>query len=74
MFAHFKGLRLFFLSNFPEAMFIQGVRFIPDSRVSQNGSTNLVVFIFGGQFTVPSLCSSLPLAIQTVLASFQDNL
>ena len=32
-FAHFEGLRLFFLSNFPEAMFIQGATFIPDSRV-----------------------------------------
>ena len=27
------GLRLFFLSNFPGAMFIQGATFIPDSRV-----------------------------------------
>ena len=33
-FAHFKGLRLFFLSNFSEAMFIQGATSIPDSRVS----------------------------------------
>ena len=33
MFAHFKGLRLLFLSNFPEATFIQGATFIPDSRV-----------------------------------------
>jgi hypothetical protein len=32
-FAHFKGLRLFFLSNFPEAMFIQGATSILDSRV-----------------------------------------
>ena len=32
-FAQFKGLSLFFLSNFPEAMFIQGATFIPDSRV-----------------------------------------
>ena len=32
-FAHFKGLRLFFLSNFPEATFIQGATSIPDSRV-----------------------------------------
>ena len=29
------GLRLFFLSNFPGAMFIQGGTFIPDSRVWQ---------------------------------------
>ena len=28
-----KGLRLFFLTNFPEATFIQGATFIPDSRV-----------------------------------------
>ena len=35
-FAHFKGLRLFFLSNFPEAMFIQGATFIPDSRVCED--------------------------------------
>ena len=28
------GLRLFFLPNFPGAMFIQGATFIPDSRVS----------------------------------------
>ena len=27
------GLRLFFLSNFPGSTFIQGVTFIPDSRV-----------------------------------------
>ena len=27
------GLRLFFLSNFPGATFIQGATFIPDSRV-----------------------------------------
>ena len=27
------GLRLFFLSNFPGSMFIQGASFIPDSRV-----------------------------------------
>ena len=27
-------LRLLFLPNFPEAMFIQGGTFIPDSRVS----------------------------------------
>ena len=27
------GLRLFFLPNFPEAAFIQGATFIPDSRV-----------------------------------------
>ena len=27
------GIRLFFLSNFPGAMFIQGATFIPDSRV-----------------------------------------
>ena len=27
------GLRLFFLPNFPEATFIQGGTFIPDSRV-----------------------------------------
>ena len=27
------GLRLFFLPNFPGAMFIQGATFIPDSRV-----------------------------------------
>ena len=28
------GLRLMFLPNFPEATFIQGGMFIPDSRVS----------------------------------------
>ena len=27
------GLRLFFLPNFPEATFIQGAMFFPDSRV-----------------------------------------
>ena len=27
------GLRLFFLTNFPGALFIQGAKFIPDSRV-----------------------------------------
>ena len=27
------GLRLFFLTNFPGATFIQGATFIPDSRV-----------------------------------------
>ena len=32
-FAHFKRLRLFFLSNFPEATFIQGATSIRDSRV-----------------------------------------
>ena len=32
-FALFKGLCLLFLSNFPEATFIQGATFIPDSRV-----------------------------------------
>ena len=34
-FEHFKGLRLFFLSNFPEATFIQGATSIPDSRVDR---------------------------------------
>ena len=34
-FAHFKGLHLLFLSNFPEATFIQGATFIPDSRVQE---------------------------------------
>ena len=33
-FGYFKGLQLFFLSNFPEAMFIQGVTSIPDSKVA----------------------------------------
>ena len=28
------GLRLFFLPNFPGAMFIQGATFIPDYRVA----------------------------------------
>ena len=28
------GLRLFFLTNFPAAKFIQEVMFIPDSRVA----------------------------------------
>ena len=32
-FAHFKGLRLFFLSNFSMAKFIQGATSIPDTRV-----------------------------------------
>ena len=32
-YTHFKGLHLFFLSNFPEATFIQGATSIPDSRV-----------------------------------------
>ena len=36
-FANFKGLCLFFLSNFPEAMFIPGAMFIPDSSVDQVG-------------------------------------
>ena len=31
--AHFKGLCLLLLTNFPEAMFIQGATSIPDSRV-----------------------------------------
>ena len=30
------GLRLFFLPNFPGAMFIQGATFIQDCRVAQN--------------------------------------
>ena len=30
------GLRLFFLPNFPGAMFIQGATFIPDSRVEKS--------------------------------------
>ena len=38
-FAHFKGLRLFFLSNFPEAMFIQGATSIPESRVKYSTET-----------------------------------
>ena len=32
-FAHFKGLRLFFLSNFPESTFIQGATSIMAIRV-----------------------------------------
>ena len=32
-FAYFKELHLFFLSNFPEATFIQGTTFIPESQV-----------------------------------------
>ena len=35
-FAHFKGLPLFFLSNFPEDTFIQGATSIPDSRVVEH--------------------------------------
>ena len=31
------GLHLFFLTNFPGAMFIQGATFIPDSRVNVYG-------------------------------------
>ena len=38
-FALFKGLHLFFLSNFPEAMFIQGATSIPDSRVEDSLNT-----------------------------------
>ena len=35
------GLRLFFLSNFPGATFIQGAMFIPDSRVTgPHGTSN----------------------------------
>ena len=30
------GLHLFFLPNFPGAMFIQGATFIPDSRVKNS--------------------------------------
>ena len=29
------GLRLFFLPNFPGATFIQGAKFIPDSRINK---------------------------------------
>ena len=32
----FKGLCLFFLTNFPEATFIQGASSIPDSRVTRH--------------------------------------
>ena len=32
-FVHFKGLRLSFWSNFPEATFILGAASIPDSRL-----------------------------------------
>ena len=35
-FAYFKGLRLFFLSNFPEATFIQGATPFPDSTVHKD--------------------------------------
>ena len=34
--ARFKGLHLFFLSNFPEATFIQGATSIPDFRVRKH--------------------------------------
>ena len=40
-FAYFKGLRLFFLSNFPEATFIQGVTSIPDSKVATKDNWKL---------------------------------
>ena len=36
------GLRLFFLPNFPGAMFIQGGTFIPESRVTETKQTSLV--------------------------------
>ena len=52
-FAYFKGLRLFFLSNFPEAMFIQGATSIPDSRVPIKIRTNkdmqFMIALFGRQ-------------------------
>ena len=40
-FAHFKGLRLFFLSKFPEATFIQGVTSIPDSKIATKDNWKL---------------------------------
>ena len=45
-FAHFKGLRLFFLSNFPEAMFIQEATFTPDSRIGKTLPMAIIVCLF----------------------------
>ena len=39
------GLHLFFLPNFPGATFIQGVMFIPDSRVGDSVNTLISVII-----------------------------
>ena len=38
------GLHLFFLTNFPGAMFIQGAMFIPEPRVLMSKSDTFVVF------------------------------
>ena len=35
------GLRLFFLPNFPGAMFIQEATFIPDSRVEKEKASDI---------------------------------
>ena len=45
-FAHFKGLRLFFLSNFPEAMFIQEAMFTPNSRIGKTLTMAIIVCLY----------------------------
>ena len=40
------GLRLFFLTNFPGATFIQGATFIPDSRVKDLDKIDYLSFMF----------------------------
>ena len=46
MFAHFKGLRLFFFLKFPEATFIRGATSIPDSRVGRYARWKFVILNF----------------------------
>ena len=46
------GLRLFFLPNFPGAMFIQGATFIPDSRVVQSSWYQKIIGAFIHTFNV----------------------
>ena len=49
------GLRLFFLPNFPVAMFIQGATFIPDSRVKKSHRYNLDLVLQLGKITCDNL-------------------
>ena len=60
------GLRLFFLPNFPGAMFIQGGTFIPDSRVESKSRTQNSKKLLPSSVVFKLLFDSL-LTVQAVL-------
>ena len=68
------GLPLFFLPNFPGAMFIQGATFIPDSRVHKMFSlcSELGIFIYWTCNSMNNLLSYCGLVDARMSASEKD--